>query len=97
MAQSYQVIALIITMNSIHIKYRFFSAMLYNNGGKRIQLIPILTLKHIKTTELASIHIQNRKLVVNTLVKAGPDYPAVINKKSGRILLIMIIILTVLK
>lgn len=56
MAQSYQVIALIITMNSIHIKYRFFSAMLYNNGGKRIQLTPILTLKHIKTTELASIH-----------------------------------------
>lgn len=48
--------------------------MLYNNGGKRIQLIPILTLKHIKTTELASIHIQNRKLVVNTPVKLSKGW-----------------------
>lgn len=56
MAQSYQVIALIITMNSIHIKYRFFSAMLYNNGGKRILTTTILTFSCIVGVELASIH-----------------------------------------
>lgn len=74
MAQSYQVIALIITMNSIHIKYRFFSVMLYYNGGKRILATTILTFSCVVDIKLASIHIQNRKLVVNTPVKLSKGW-----------------------
>ena len=48
--------------------------MLYYNGGKRILATTILTFSCVVDIKLASIHIQNRKLVVNTPVKLSKGW-----------------------